>query len=171
MIFRTHYQPLCQYAYSFLQDRDESEEIVQATFLNIWEKRASLSVETSFKSYLFRAVRNACLNTIKHNKIKQRHAEESLATLDRVHESTSQSVISGELDQKIGEAMMALPEQCRIIFQLSRFEELKYAEIAAQLNLSIKTVENQMGKALKIMREQLKEYLPILIILMNGFLD
>ena len=64
-----------------------------------------------------------------------------------------------------------LPEQCRLIFKLSRFEELKYAEIAQQLSISIKTVENQMGKALRIMREQLKEYLPLLIILMNGLLN
>jgi RNA polymerase sigma-70 factor (ECF subfamily) len=67
--------------------------------------------------------------------------------------------------------MEKLPQQCRLIFKLSRFEELKYSEIAEQLDLSVKTVENQMGKALKIMREQLKDYLPLLIVLMNGFLN
>jgi len=86
-----------------------------------------------------------------------------LAVEDRSHDGVVQTVLSTELENKIQEAMEALPEQCRLVFKLSRFEELKYAEIAAQLSISIKTVENHMGKALKIMREQLKDYLPVLI--------
>lgn len=171
MIFRTYYEPLCNYAYSFLLDRDEAEEVVQAAFLNIWEKRETISVKTSLKSYLFRAIRNNCLNVIKHSKIKRKHADEAIFTTEKSHEEVAQSLISSELDQKIGDALLVLPEQCRLIFKMSRFEELKYSEIADQLNISVKTVENQIGKALKIMREQLKEYLPILIILMNGFLN
>lgn len=171
MIFKSHYDPLCKYAYTFLLDRDEAEEMVQATFINVWEKKESITIETSLKSYLYRAVRNSCLNSIKHAKIKKKHAEESLATLDNSYESVSQAVIFVELDQRIGDALLKLPEQCRLVFKMSRFEELKYAEIAAQLNISVKTVENQIGKALKIMREQLKEYLPILIIVMNGFIS
>lgn len=171
MIFRSHYQVLCNYAYSFVQDKDEAEEIVQETFLNIWEKRADIHIELSLKSYLYRAVRNSCLNAIKHENIKKKHAMESKAASDISHDTVSQAIVSSELDQRIGEALLALPPQCRLIFQLSRFEELKYAEIATQLNISIKTVENQMGKALKIMRDQLKEYLPILVILMNGFIN
>lgn len=171
MMFKSHYQPLCNYAYSFLLDRDEAEEVVQATFLAIWEKKEGITIASSLKAYLYRAVRNNCLNVLKHAKIKKRHAEESAFVSDRSHEAVAQSVISTELDQKIGDALMALPEQCRLIFKLSRYEELKYAEIAQQLNISVKTVENQIGKALKIMREQLKEYLPILIILMNGYIN
>jgi RNA polymerase sigma-70 factor (ECF subfamily) len=79
--------------------------------------------------------------------------------------------MASELEGRIYRAMEALPQQCRIIFKLSRFEELKYQEIADQLGISIKTVENQMGKALKIMRDQLKDYLPILVVIMNGFLN
>jgi len=171
MIFKSHYEPLCNYAYSFLQDRDEAEETVQATFLNVWEKKERIVIETSLKAYLYRAVRNSCLNVIKHAKIKKKHSDEAGLTLESSSDSVSQSVISSELDQKIGDALMALPEQCRLIFKMSRFEELKYSEIAAQLNISIKTVENQIGKALKIMRVHLKEYLPILIIVMNGFIN
>lgn len=171
MIFKSHYNGLCNYAFSFLLDRDEAEEIVQAAFINIWEKKENINIESSLKSYLYRAVRNSCLNALKHARIKKKHADETAFTADRSHESVSQAVISEELDQKIGDAMMALPEQCRLIFKMSRFEELKYAEIADQLNISVKTVENQIGKALKIMREQLKEYLPVLIIVMNGFIN
>lgn len=170
MFFKTHYQSLCNYAYSFLQDRDEAEEIVQTAFASFWEKREAIEINVSPKSYLYSMVRNACLNMIKHEKIKQRHAGEELAVAERVHDGVSQHVIAGELEGRIRDAIETLPEQCRLIFKLSRFEELKYAEIADQLNISIKTVENQMGKALKIMREQLKEYLPLILMLMNGFI-
>ena len=85
-------------------------------------------------------------------------------------ESVNQTVIKNELEWKIQEAMKTLPEQCRLVFQLSRFEELKYSEIADQLQISVKTVENHMGKALKMMREQLKEYLPLFLIFMKGWL-
>jgi RNA polymerase sigma-70 factor, ECF subfamily len=107
----------------------------------------------------------------KHEKIKQKHAVEELAVGVHSHDSVTHSVAGSELELRIQEAMEKLPEQCRLVFKLSRFEELKYAEIAEQLNISVKTVENHMGKALKIMREQLKDYLPLLIVLMNGFLN
>ncbi|HEY9007600.1 MAG TPA: RNA polymerase sigma-70 factor [Ohtaekwangia sp.] len=171
MLFRTHYQPLCNYAYTFVQDRDEAEEIVQSTFLSVWEKRENLEIRTAIKPYLYAMVRNACLNMLKHEKIKQQHATIELAVAEKSVESVTRSVMASELETKIYEAMEKLPQQCRLIFKLSRFEELKYSEIADQLNLSVKTVENQMGKALKIMREQLKDYLPLLIVLMNGFLN
>ncbi|WP_333818719.1 RNA polymerase sigma-70 factor [Ohtaekwangia sp.] len=171
MLFRTHYQPLCNYAYTFVQDRDEAEEIVQSTFLSVWEKRENLEIRTAVKPYLYAMVRNACLNMLKHEKIKQQHATIELAVAEKSVESVTRSVMASELETKIYEAMEKLPQQCRLIFKLSRFEELKYSEIADQLNLSVKTVENQMGKALKIMREQLKDYLPLLIVLMNGFLN
>ena len=171
MLFRTYYQPLCNYAFTFVQDRDEAEEIVQSTFLNIWEKRESLSIHTGIKPYLYAMVRNACLNVLKHEKIKQQHATMEMAVAERSVESVARTIMASELETKIYRAMDQLPEQCRLIFKLSRFEELKYAEIAQQLHISIKTVENQMGKALRIMREQLKDYLPLLIILMNGFLN
>jgi RNA polymerase sigma-70 factor (ECF subfamily) len=171
MLFRTYYQPLCNYANTFVQDRDEAEEIVQSTFLSVWEKKETLEIRTAVKPYLYAMVRNACLNVIKHAKVKSQHAAFELAYAERSTESVARTVMASELETRIYHAMEALPQQCRIIFKLSRFEELKYQEIAEQLGISIKTVENQMGKALKIMREQLKDYLPILILIMNGFLN
>lgn len=171
MLFRTYYQPLCHYAFTFLQDKEDAEEIVQSTFLLVWEKRETLSIRTSVRPYLYAMVRNACLNVIKHEKIKQKYAGEEMALADRSHDSVAHTIASNELEHRIKMAMEELPEQCRMVFKLSRFEELKYAEIAEQLSISIKTVENHMGKALKIMREQLKDYLPLIIVLLNGFLN
>jgi RNA polymerase sigma-70 factor (ECF subfamily) len=82
MLFRTYYQPLCNYAYSFVQDRDEAEEIVQSTFLSVWEKRETLEIRTAVKPYLYAMVRNACLNVIKHAKVKnQQHTQSGLPNL------------------------------------------------------------------------------------------
>ena len=170
MLFRTYYQSLCNYAYTFVRDREEAEEVVQSTFMNVWEKRDNLTIHTGVKPYLYAMVRNACLNLLKHEKIKQRHAEMEIASGERSIESVSRTVEASELEHRIVNAMSKLPEQCRLVFKLSRFEDLKYAEIADQLNISVKTVENQMGKALRVMREQLKDYLPLLLVLINGLL-
>jgi RNA polymerase sigma-70 factor, ECF subfamily len=170
MYFKQLYQPLCNYANSFLSDREESEEIVQATFLTVWEKRQKLTVTSSAKSYLYAMVRNACLNLIKHEKIKQKYAVEASYT-NQTHDGVMDTVTSLELEGRISKAIELLPEQCRLVFKLSRFEELKYQEIADQLEISVKTVENHMGKALKLMREYLKDYLPLFIwILFSCFL-
>lgn len=171
MLFKTYYRPLCHYAYTFLQDREDAEEIVQSTFLLIWEKRETLAIHASVKPYLYAMVRNACLNVIKHNKVRQKHAGEELAVADRSHDAVMQIISSNELQGRIAIAIQSLPDQCRLVFKLSRFEDLKYAEIATQLNISVKTVENHMGKALRIMREQLKDYLPLVIAFFNGFLN
>lgn len=162
-VFRQHYSVLCNYACTYLRDRDEAEEIVQSAFLAFWEKRQSLDVHTSVKAYLFSMVRNASLNYLTRKKMQEKYAQEKLRTTSSA--DTNEPVESDELAQRIAAALQKLPEQCRVIFTMSRFEELKYAEIAAELNLSIKTVENQIGKALRIMREQLRDYLPILVML------
>ncbi|MBX7125308.1 MAG: RNA polymerase sigma-70 factor [Cyclobacteriaceae bacterium] len=166
-IFRRWYQPLCRYAWAFLREHARAEEVVQAAFLQIWEKREEIDIRTSLKSYLYRMVRNSCLNVIKHDKIRQRHFVSTMAAGEPEGEAVDKNLAANELETKIYSAMQMLPEQCRLVFQLSRFEDLRYAEIAAQLQISVKTVENQMGKALRIMREQLKDYLPILFFFLS----
>jgi RNA polymerase sigma-70 factor (family 1) len=171
MMFKTYYQPLCRYANTLVNDREEAEEIVQSSFVTIWEKRESIEIAESAKAYLYRAIRNASLNRIKHEKVKENYARKQVYLGVPKSESTEQGLIRDELENKIQAAIQQLPEQCRLIFTLSRFEELKYQEIADQLQLSVKTVENQMGKALRMMREQLKDYLPLIAIMMNIFLE
>ncbi|WP_337040596.1 RNA polymerase sigma-70 factor [Emticicia sp. 17c] len=170
MVFRKYYQSLCTYANSMLKEIDEAEEIVQNLFLGIWEKRNDFEITISLKSYLYRAVHNHCLNRIKHLKVREEHQQYATVYYDNAYESVSQSVIKNELERKIEEAIEKLPEQCRLIFKLSRWEELKYHEIAEQLGLSPKTVENQIGKALKFLRVELAEYLPVLLLLVDSYL-
>jgi RNA polymerase sigma-70 factor, ECF subfamily len=169
-MFRSHYKTLCAFAFGFLKSQDEAEEVVQSVFIQFWEKRSEIMIDTSLKSYLYRAVRNASFNKLKHEKVRMQHVQHVL-TGGRESISAMEDLEESELQLRIGEALKKLPEQCRKVFELSRFEELKYSEIAERLGISVKTVENQMGKALRIMREQLKDYLTLIALLMNGFLD
>lgn len=162
-VFKAYYKPLCNYACSIIKDIDESEEVVQNMFYNLWNKREAIQINSSVKSYLYRAAHNDCLNKIKHGKIKSVYAEDYKKSADAGFEDASKALQAKELGKQINEAIASLPEQCGIVFKLSRFENLKYTEIAEQLNISVKTVENHMGKALKIMRERLKEHLHLLI--------
>ncbi|MBK6400073.1 MAG: RNA polymerase sigma-70 factor [Bacteroidetes bacterium] len=168
-LFRTYYQRLCNYANTILNDLDESEEVVQQMFVQLWEKREKMEITSSVQSYLFRSVRNTCLNKIKHSKVRQMHAEEVTA-LAQQSEPATETTFHNELQSQIQVAIESLPEQCRLVFKLSRFEELKYSEIAEQLGISVKTVENHMGKALKIMRERLKDYLVVWLLFVSLYI-
>lgn len=171
MLFRTHYPSLCRFAGTYLQDPDWAEEVVQAAFIGIWEKKTEIHIDTSIKAYLYRTVRNSCLNELKHERVKQAYQAKQAALDEPFSSPADHLTLEGELESKIHQAIAKLPEQCRLIFTMSRFEELKYQEIADQLGISVKTVENQMGKALKLMRGYLKEYLPLIALLMNRFLE
>ena len=160
-VFRSHYKQLVAFAYQYVSDSDLSEELVQEVFTNLWEKVAGIEIRTSVKSYLYGSVRNACLNYIKHQGIVKRHEEYEKHNVDYLD---TDFLELDELQSKIDDALSKLPPKCREIFELSRFEELKYKEIADELNISIKTVEGQMGRALKVMRECLGHYLPSLVI-------
>lgn len=163
--FRFYYQRLCNYASSLLKDAEDAEEIVQTVFITIWEKREDLEITLSLKSYLYRAVHNHCLNRFKHAAVKDAYREYSVNYLPQSYESVTEVIHADELSERIEKAIRKLPEQCQKAFRMSRFDELKYQEIADQLNISIKTVENQIGKALKILRTELADYLPSLLVL------
>lgn len=167
-IFRQYYASLCRYARQLLPDPDEAEEEVQAMFLAIWEKREGLLITVSLKSYLYRSVHNRCLNRLKHAAVRDEHRDYVHHVGEEMAESPAQRVIGEELAHQIQRAIQKLPEQCRLVFTLSRYEELRYGEIAEQLGISIKTVENQIGKALRILRTELSEYLPIVLALGMG---
>ncbi len=163
--FNLHYPAMVGFAMNYLYDKDQAEELVQDVFTNVWIKAQSIQISNSAKSYLFTATRNACLNHIKHQKVKQAYA----AQHDRVLTHSSNEVEYEELIDRLEAALNKIPEKCRAIFELNRFDGKRYKEIATELNLSLKTVENQMGKALKILRTELGDYLPIIFwLLING---
>ena len=165
-LFKEHFKSLHAYAYTFLKDDEMAEEIVQNVFCRIWEKRELLKTDGSLKAYLYRAVHNESLNYLKHQKVKASFGVYYAGQQQDEDEQVSHKVAAAELQKHIDVAMSELPQQCRIIFQLSRFEQLKYQQIADHLGLSIKTVENQMGKALRMMRQKLAEFLPIILLLL-----
>jgi len=172
-LFKLYYSSLCAYANNYVKDVDVSEEIVQELFFQIWQKRETLNIQTSFKSYLFRSVHNSCLNNIKHQNIQQIHVEHSLYQQSVNLHEFSDPLETSELQTKIRDTIDKLPKERRKIFLMIRFDNLKYAEVAEKLCISVKTVENQMGSALKFMRDELKEYLPIIILMffINYFIN
>ena len=157
VLFRQYYAYLCLFASKIIKDEVSAEEIVQTFFVNLWEKKEKINIESSLKNYIFRSVKNLCLNHIKHNSIKAQHAENMLAEAN-LDSSVEDSYVEIDLASKIEESIQSLPEKRRIIFRLSREEGLKYREIAKKLNISIKTVETQMSLAIKTLRGKLKKY-------------
>lgn len=160
--FREHYEPLTRYAHSILKNQEEAEDAVQRLFVKFWEKRFELQVE-NVRAYLYRATYNTCLNQVKQNKNALNHLPEGSVQVQASEEASDQ-ILGVELQERIEDAMQVLPEKCREVFRLSRFEEKSYKEISEELNISVKTVENHIGKALRIMRSELSEYLPMLLI-------
>ena len=155
IIFDSYYRPLCNYAFQFINDTDQAEEVVQDLLVRLWEKRSSLAIGTSLKNYLYRSVRNQCINLIQHEKVKQLHAQKIREALF-TEEAADSYHIDQELMDRLEAGIEALPEKRREIFRLSREEGLKYREIAERLQISLKTVEAQMGLALKTLREKFK---------------
>ena len=167
-LFKMHFRGLHAYAYTIVKDDAVAEDIVQNVFFKVWEKRELLEIESSHKAYLYKAVYHDSLNYLKHKKVKAAHAMHVVHQANDKVENTSGKVLTTELKERIHGALNELPEQCRTVFQMSRFEELKYREIAEMLEISPKTVENQMGKALKLLRVKLIDFLPFtLFMLLN----
>ena len=165
-VFKSHFKSLHAYACTILKEEAQAEEIVQQVFFKLWERADSLTITGSVTAYLYRAVHNESLNYIKHKKVRSEHRLHVAYSMKDQADHASKKVLNSELEKKLQEAMEELPEQCRTIFQMSRFEEMKYREIADKLDISVKTVENQMGKALRLLRTKLVDFLPILIFLM-----
>ncbi len=156
-LFHDYYGHLCLFASGILKDEISAEEIVQDFFVKLWEKRKQLTIKTSVKSYLFQSIKNLCLNFIQHNKTKLRYAQSVLSNLEN-KQSDEDYFTEIDLAEKIEESIRSLPVKRQEIFRMSREDGLKYREIAKKLNISIKTVEAQMGLAIKTLRNKLKIY-------------
>lgn len=169
MVFREHYAVLCSYAHQFVKDSDIAEEVVQEVMFKLWTQRATIVIESSVRSYLFRAVRNGCMNHIKHHEVRKEYQTRQEQSNRFEQPSAEDALIISELEGRIRSAISNLPMERQKIFILSRYEGLTYLQIAEKLKISAKTVENQMGKALKTLREDLSDYLPWIILFYSNF--
>lgn len=166
-LFRKYYMDMVYYALSFGISIDDAKDLTQSAFVKLWENRASIQDEKPVKYFLMSILKNNCLDFIKHTKIVQGYMSNP-ANTDPFQGSSGtpyDKLTEKELELKIIDAIAGLPEKCRHIFELSRFKGMKNAEIAQKLNISVKTVENQMTIALDKLRTRLKDYFPILFIL------
>jgi RNA polymerase sigma-70 factor (ECF subfamily) len=166
-LYEDYYADLCRYGRKYIREMEKVEDIVHEVFINLWDKRTTIDTSKPVKSYLYRSVGNRCLNYIRYHK---KFAVDS-EMMDFGNENIeSESMMEAtELESKISGIIESLPDRCREIFKLNRFEELKYKEIADKLGISIKTVEVQMSKALKTLRLGLKDYLKLIILFIFDF--
>jgi len=163
-LFKTHFKPLRNYAFSFVQEQTLAEDIVQTIFLRLWDKIEALNFSDSIAAYLYRAVYNESLNALKRTKVRRSHHSWLTRQMKDQNDTAHKNLQLQELERQLRAAINDLPEQCRTIFQLSRYEDLRYRDIGLRLGISVKTVENQMGKALKLLRAALVEFLPLLML-------
>lgn len=166
-IFRQYSKPLFYYAAKFVGD-EVAKDIVQDTFVKLWADK-SLVITKSLNSLLFTTIRNRCLQQLEKQKVRSKYAESTKLKLQseelQYYMEERSSLIEQELEDKLNEVLNTLPERCRQIFMLSRFENKKNREIAEELDISVKAVEKQISKALTNIRIEMKDYLPLLLFL------
>ena len=158
-VFRTWYPVLVRVATALLREVDAAEEVAQDVMLELWRRRHLLDTDVSLRAYLLRSIRNRSLNHLRHLRVRRQSEAEIEATYNAPLGS-DQPVVAKELSDAVQAAIRELPPRCREVFELSRVHGLRYAEIAEALEISQKTVEAQMGKALKLMRQRLALWLP-----------
>lgn len=170
MLFQTYYRRMCAYAVSFVSQNDLAEDIVSDTFIRLWEKRETLDITASVSSYLFQSVKNSCINYLNREKSRKNTISENeinLLNLKITYPISDKyplsDLIGRELEEKIKAEVEKLPEQCREIFCLSRFENLSHKEVAEKLQISENTVKVQIYRALIKLRIGLKDYLPLIV--------
>jgi len=162
VLFKTYYKDLCFYANHYLKDLDLAEEAVQDVFFNFWEKRSTLNIKDSLKAYLYISTRNKCLKMIRSENTATKYSNHIKHTGRQAVSTPVDELNAKELNLLIEETMNQLPERTRKIFRMNRYQGLKYQEIADKLSISVKTVEANMGKALKLFRKNLDEYLKVI---------
>jgi RNA polymerase sigma-70 factor (ECF subfamily) len=167
LVFETFYPRLLRFANAYVDDRFEAENILQDVFLKLWEKRASLPADTNLKAYLLTMVKNQCMDFLKHRQVVLQHTvnwetvqqQEVAFNYHAISRFDPEQMDVESLERLVEKAIDELPEQCRKAFELSRYDGLKYKEIADRMGISVKTVETHISHALKILRFTLKDFL------------
>lgn len=155
-IFNRTYKSLCALSCRIVKNEEQAEEIVDDVFYNFWKNRKSITISTSFVSYLLVSVRNRSLDYLRKVKNKKSTPLDNSVDVPCQQTIADEQIAYEELSERIDMAIQSLAPQCRLIFRMSREQELTYREIAERLNLSIKTVDTQMGRALKHLRSEIK---------------
>jgi RNA polymerase sigma-70 factor, ECF subfamily len=171
MLFRSHFTGLCYFAQKYVKDFESAKEIVQDAFISMWEKRETIDMDRPVKSYLAMVIHNKCTNYLRDNRKFDQYILDIENLLDIPEYESSDTLVADELKIKIDTAIGELPEKCREIFVLNRYENLKYQEIADKLQISVKTVETQMSKALQHMRIRLAEFISVFLILVSSLMN
>ncbi len=162
-LFKDNFKPLVAFANKYLNDIDSSKDIVHEVFIKLWEKRSLLDLNKSPRSYLYTSVNNRSLNYLRDNK-KFSQNKVSYENIDTgISNDFSEISETNDIELRINQTLDKLPKKCKTVFMMSRYEDLKYKEIAKELDISIKTVESHISKALKELRKSLSKYITILL--------
>ena len=165
-LFRLYYSKLVHIARGYLVYQEEAENIVQNVFLKIWENKECLGEVSNINSYFYTMTKNLCLDQLKHEKVKRNYLDNSYRIKSEIQykfiqDEAASLLLENELEEKIVQSMELLPEKCKNIFKKSRLEGLKHSEIAAELGVSHRTVDNHIANALRHMRLHLREFITI----------
>lgn len=165
-VFNYYYSGLCTYCLQFIPDKELVEDLVQDFFIRLWIEGPRLQINISLRSYFFSSVKNLCLDVIRHSKVDKKYKNSIFFSSDQKHLSADFYLTEAELNLAIQRSITKLPPRCRQIFQMSRMDNYSNAEIAEKLGISKRTVEIQISNALKILRQELSEFLPLWLLLM-----
>ena len=168
-LFNAYCQRLINFSRRYVQEKEIAENIVQDLFVNLWINRKKLDHTKSIKSYLFTAVKNNSYKYLRHLNVERSYS--LLKSEEGVEHNPQSSIEVFEKNEEVKQVIEKLPDKCREIFVMSKFDNLKYSEIANILGISIKTVETQMGRALKKLRENLKHLILIFLFYLQGFFN
>lgn len=168
-LFRKYYQALCRFAYLFTGDKDEAEDAVQTAFITLWEAKSAITITRSLKAYLYQMVRNNVLMQVRKSGTRLQYEQQYVDAQDALIPDEN-PLTDDEINIMVLKGMAMLPEKCRLIFSLSRYDGLTYEEIAEYLEISPKTVENQMGIAFQKLREFLLPVWKRMLIFFGGML-
>lgn len=165
LVFKSYYSGLCAFANDYLRSPDAAREVSQEVFLYLWENRSRLQIKSSLKAYLYRSVHNRCLNYIRDNltvshreiRVDQLKSQADLLFIE-IPEDVYDRLFAKQAEKELETSIELLPEQCKTIFRLCRYENLTYAEIAKRLKVSPSTVKTQMSRAMKQLREKMRRY-------------
>jgi RNA polymerase sigma-70 factor (ECF subfamily) len=164
-LFMKSFAPLCVYAQRFIDDKNSCEDIVQDVFYKLWKDRKTLEIKNSTRNFLITGVKNSCIDYLRRKEVESNYLQHHIAPSGE--EQQDELFDLAELEDALSKALFKLPENIRQVFEMNRFQGTTYQEIAVRNQLSVKTVESYMTKALKILRVELKDYLPLFLFLME----